>query len=486
MDLIEQAIFTSAETDRSSGYQVVATSPGVSEADARELSVWGPSHDALLCSDPGAVSVNFHPLPSGAYNIGRTTLAGSEYSGRRGARVYTQCLIVSPDSLRRFANNPFALLKAASAGGSLRSYDEVPKRLKPLRLVGRAAVVDETLLNQLCRELGPAWLASLVQAALASSMIGIAGGSEPEQVIAGLINCLPPECRTQFSFSTGLKLSSRRPFRVVAVPQNSSEQRRAKRLYDLTILDVSGGPPSEAAPTESWAQLVHRALKSNRTSFLNKHLSGSRSDFSPQDLPALGLQLLEELDASSLENDPLDVEPDSTDGGHGRAGRSKATDGAGIQPGRRGKRKPTGKSTSHPAGNETTGPNRRFRQDHEPHPGFQREPAAATATKNPIQVPSKTLHPDSPEVLEKLERLDDLVFGAIAEKESLAEELKSFWPSVRAELGEALTAESREQYLRYALSLWERFVDPADPTGTHRPERAIRALDVLCVLFDEV
>jgi hypothetical protein len=29
MDLIEQAVFTSAETDRAAGYQVVATSPGV-------------------------------------------------------------------------------------------------------------------------------------------------------------------------------------------------------------------------------------------------------------------------------------------------------------------------------------------------------------------------------------------------------------------------------------------------------------------------
>ena len=486
MDLIEQAVFTSAETDRSAGYQVVATSPGVSDDDARELSVWGPSHDALLRSVPGAVSVNFHPLPSGAYNIGRTTLAGSEYSGRRGARVYTQCLIVSPDSLWRFANNPFALLKAASASGSLRSYDVVPKRLKPLRLVGRAAAVDEALLDRLCREPGPAWLASLVQAALASSMIGIAGSAEPEHVIAGLINCLPPECRTEFSFSTGLKLSSRRPFRVVAIPEDSSEQRRAKRLYDLTVLNLSNGPPSDAPPTESWARLVHRVLKNNRTSFLSTHLSGSRSDFSPQDLPALGLQLLEELDASSLENAPLDVEPDPTAGGNGHVRPGKSTEGGKIEAGRRPEDKPTRKSTPDAADHELTGPDRRFRQDHEPHRVFQREPAAATLMKQQIEAPSKALHPDSPEVLKKLERLDDLVFGAIAEKETLGEELKSFWPQVRAELGEELIVESREQYLRYALSVWERFVDPADPNDVHRSERAIRALDVLCVLFDEV
>ena len=37
MALIEQAVFTSAETERSAGYQVVATSPGVSEADLVEV-----------------------------------------------------------------------------------------------------------------------------------------------------------------------------------------------------------------------------------------------------------------------------------------------------------------------------------------------------------------------------------------------------------------------------------------------------------------
>ena len=46
--LIEQAVFTSARTDRAEGYQLVARSPGVVEEDAREISVWCPSHDSLF------------------------------------------------------------------------------------------------------------------------------------------------------------------------------------------------------------------------------------------------------------------------------------------------------------------------------------------------------------------------------------------------------------------------------------------------------
>lgn len=112
MALIEQAVFTSAETDRSAGYQIVAASPGLGEADLRELAAWGPSHGSLVDPSPDGVSFNFHPLKSGRYCVSRTTSSGWEYSGRGAARVYTQCLVLPGDELARFANNPFAVLLA--------------------------------------------------------------------------------------------------------------------------------------------------------------------------------------------------------------------------------------------------------------------------------------------------------------------------------------------------------------------------------------
>jgi len=61
--------------------------------------------------------------------------------------------------------------------------------------------------------------------------------------------------------------------------------------------------------------------------------------------------------------------------------------------------------------------------------------------------------------------------------------LGALWPAVRTELGDQLVSESREQYLRYALSIWQECLGG----GVVRdPARAIHALDVLCVLFDEV
>jgi len=446
MALIEQAVFTSAETDRAAGYQLVAASAGLSEADARELAVWGPSHASLLNSGPESVSFNFHPLPSGAYCVSRTTPAGFEYSGRGAARVYTQCLIVPADVLGRFANNPFAVLRAASAAGFLEVHQRVPDRLEPLRLVGRAAVVDSVLLTQLASNPGPDRLAALVKAALSSESLATAGDLATEHLVAGLINCLPPECRTEFSFSTGLKYSSRRPFRIVALPGDKREHRSMHQRYNLTLLDLAESLPPEFAPIDGWARFIREVLASGRTSFLATQFSKRRFELACEDLPALGLQLLEGLDISSLPAEPellADKKQEGPDSGPDWW--------SGIQ------------------------------RAHAAHRRFEGSGPSTDAKDHPA-APSESPDPDSPETLEKLELLDDLVFEAIGGEPSAMKQLRASWSQLRAELGAELLEETREQYLRHALSIWEGY---RDCDGLRDPTKAMQALDVLCVLFDE-
>ena len=450
MALIEQAVFTSAETDRAAGYQLVAASAGLSDADARELAVWGPSHGSLLDSGPNAVSFNFHPLPSGAHCVSRTTPAGFEYSGRGAVRVYTQCLIVPPDVLGRFANNPFAVLRAASAAGSLEVHRKAPERLEPLRLAGRAAAVDSTLLAQLAGNPGADRLAALVKAALDSVSLATAGEVATEHLIAGLINCLPPECRTEMSFSTGLNYSSRRPFRIVGLPGDKAEHRLMRHRYNVTVVDLSASPPAAFAPIDGWARFVREVLASGRISFLATQFSKRRFELVCEDLPALGLQLLEGLDASSLSADPA-------------GGRPRAAE----------KHERPDTQNDWLAG---------LQRAHAAHHRFEGSSPSADAAKHDPATPSKSPDPESIEVLEKLELLDDLVFEAIGGEETAIEQLRSSWSQLRAELGDELLEQSREQYLRHALSIWEGCLGP---DGVRDPARAMQALDVLCVLFDE-
>jgi len=447
MPNIEQAIFTSAETDRSAGYQVVAGSPGLCESDAHELAVWGPSHDSMLSLDSDAVSLNFHPLPSGAFCVSRTTAAGWEYSARGGHRVYTHCLLVPPEVLRRFANNPFALMKAAVAAGAVQTYGRVPGRLEPLGLAGGAAPVDQTLLVRLAANPGPQRIAALVQAALDSPCLALAAGPSAGELIAGLLNCLPVECRTEFSFSTGLKFSSRRPFRIVTLSDDPAEQRWLAQRANVTVLPLDAELPVPATVIDGWAQLIGRVLAGGWISFLGTELSKPHSRLVTADLPALGLQLLEDLDACELRSDHAEeqrftpAEPvaeglDSLDG---------------------------------------------LQRAHSAHRRFGKTRETATAQKSTFAAPSTTLEPSPPAVLEKLELLDDLVYQAIGGQATALEQLRTLWPQVLEELGEELVAESREQYLRYALSIWE---DCVEPSGIRNPSRAVQALDVLCTLFE--
>jgi hypothetical protein len=123
------------------------------------------------------------------------------------------------------------------------------------------------------------------------------------------------------------------------------------------------------------------------------------------------------------------------------------------------------------------------RQAHAGHTTFQKSAAAAQRDASVACAPSALLNPDSPEVVAQLEALDDAVFDAIQNKRAALAALRSLWPQLKSRLGDALLAESREQYIRYALSIWR---EPANIDGDHDPRRAICALEVLCILFDEV
>lgn len=464
MDWIEQAVFTSAVTSRAAGYQVVARSPGVCDEDARELAVWCPSHDALLDSSPQGQSVNFHPLPSGAFCVSRTVAAGWEYSGRGGARVYTQALLVPPEVLARFANNPFALLKAALAGGRLRQYDEVPEHLEPFRLSGRATAVDRPLLDQLAKQLGPAWLASLMQAALSSPTLVVVGGPPADHVFAGMLACLPLGCRTEFSFSTGLRFSSRRPFHLVGLAPDAEELRRIQRLYNVGVLDLSGAPPSSFAPRDSWARLVEWTFRHQAQERLAQALSQRHADVALGELSALGLQLLEELDTAP------------PPGGAAAGASEESAVGPLPTPAAvaSGVPEPSPEGLAEPKLPE------RLQQAHAAHTRFEKSTPVVAA---PVAAPSESLATEDAPVRQMLQELDAAVFEAVAGHEAAVEQVKALWTQFRACGRQPLVGQAREAYLRYALAIWEA---SSGSDGVRSPKRATLSLEILCVLFDDV
>lgn len=436
---IEQAVFTSAKTDRAQGYQLLSRSPHLSEADARELSVWAPSHGSLLEPGEAATSANCFQLSSGAYCVSRTSQAGAEYSGR-GELIYTQFLIVPPDIMARFANNPFAILRAASATGDLCVRDNTPETLPPLQLAGRAPVVDLSLVAQLAREPGPAAMAVLLEQALSNERLAVYSDSSIEQLVAGLLNLLPVECRTTFSFSTGLKFSTLRNVRLCAMSADESECRSIAR-HGVATLSLEHQATSQE-PRSGWAGWIEEVLRSGKLSVLAAELEQPRPGLTCVELDSLGNRLLANLQAG---HSPKQVVATKASLSHGSPPRTQQ------------------------------------RAD-QPHPQYSssiaiEEPERA---KDLDQLAERLSKQPAP-ILEMLEKIDDLVFAAIAGDTGALAELEVLWPLTASELEPELVEQTREQYLRCALSLCG---DSAEGIRA-RPERALAAVDVLCVLFEE-
>jgi hypothetical protein len=437
--LIEQAIFASTVTNRAQGYQLVARSPGLSESDARELAAWGPSHDSLLSSDGAPTSVNSFRLASGSFCVSRTSESGSEFSGRGGAGVYTQFLIVPPDILARFANNPFAVLRAAMAGGHVRVFDPIPEVLESVRLVGRSAVADLPLLAQLARHPGPHAMATLIQTALASDRLAVASQVPLDHLLAGLISTLPVECRGEFSFTTGLRFCTRRPVRIIALPADRSSWHPIARA-GFTLLNLDSPEASDEVDWRGWAGHVARILQAGTLSVLTADLERARPRLTCAGLDDLADQVDAERRSANSKPQPA---PRDAEDSKLVAQDMFRSDGA------------------HLAANKMLTP-----------------AASAPAPQEDLSV---ALCAQPAETIELLERIDDLVFEAIAGDERALTELQVLWPTVSDQLDSVLLEQSREQYLRCALSIWSDCVEGQ----VHRPERAVAAIDVLCVLFEE-
>jgi len=239
------------------GYQLASVSPGIEEADARALSQWGPAHDALCAG--ATTSVNFHPLPSGAAAVSRTTAAGAEYSGRGGMRVYTQSLVASAATQKKYGGNAFRIYEAALLGGRLIELNQPPAVIDALSLPGRASAMNQPLIAELIqRPEGIAGLVSILDALLTHDSAVVVNCPRSQRICDGVINLLPPAMRLQVSFTTGLLPAGQRPFRLHVLPAEANQLLRCTWIQQAAMLEYAkdNGPVSHP-----WATAVQSILQ---------------------------------------------------------------------------------------------------------------------------------------------------------------------------------------------------------------------------------
>lgn len=83
-----------------------------------------------------------------------------------------------------------------------------------------------------------------------------------------------------------------------------------------------------------------------------------------------------------------------------------------------------------------------------------------------------------PEVIARLERLDDLVFAAIDGDPNALDLVADAWRSALDDLGRETVEESRRQYLRHAKDTWAFLRQQPDQS----PHKVFAAIEVISIL----
>lgn len=85
-----------------------------------------------------------------------------------------------------------------------------------------------------------------------------------------------------------------------------------------------------------------------------------------------------------------------------------------------------------------------------------------------------------PQWLDRIEHLDDVVFDALKGDANALDKTESLWHELRSEVPSHLLDESREQYIRRAELIFERYRDQPEETLGN----AFAALEILTLMAD--
>jgi hypothetical protein len=229
---VEQAIFTSAQTSRARGYHLVARSGGIDDELAQHLALWAPSENSLIDRDLDADSLNFFSVGDRWAAVSRTVYAGAEYSDRGQFRMETNMIVVEQSELAGYDFDPLAIARAAVASGYLRLRPALTTTLKSLWLPESLGSVpppttDSQQVPALVRE---------IAGRFADERLVVVGCPQPQELLRRVLSCLAPEHRLSLSFSTGLKPSTHRPFRLQFLPQVNNDLARELEARGMNCL----------------------------------------------------------------------------------------------------------------------------------------------------------------------------------------------------------------------------------------------------------
>ncbi len=231
---VEQAVYTSIQGDQVHGYHLVARSPGIDDSLAQLLTHWGPSHGALISAKPNASSLNFHSADKNWFAVTRSVYGDWEYSDRGGLRLMTLMLLLTADQMAKHRWDPLELSQRARSIGALRLQLDLPQQLPRIELpIPMKFSADVTSSDD-----PTPWAARARQIVDAGGRVALIGSLNPLDILAQIIELTPLEERFNLDFTTGLRPSLHRPFRIHFLPSDEQELARQLVSQGVTRIDV--------------------------------------------------------------------------------------------------------------------------------------------------------------------------------------------------------------------------------------------------------
>lgn len=232
----EQAVYTCICTPAGHGYRVIASSSGLPPQDCGEIIHCAPAFGGLCVDSPEAAGVSSFPISNDRHAILHTCHAGKEPTGRGGRRTYTRIIVMETDGLRRFRNNPFAVIRAVSAMGGLvvdLTADVALPQLTVLPEWARASPAFEFAGKAVPQE----WIACMTDRLLAGGTVAVSTGSETQTLAELVLLTLPAPARREVSLSAGVTFAISRPHRLVVLANVSPQTRDRILSTDYVFLD---------------------------------------------------------------------------------------------------------------------------------------------------------------------------------------------------------------------------------------------------------
>ena len=230
---VEQAVFTSTRDGRVRGYHVAARSQGVDDRAEQTLTKWGPSHAALCSDHPSAESYNFHPVDDDTFALSRTMYGGPEYSERGGLQMVTRYALLQRRQLEIFENDPVALIRLSRTEGAFQFEGDFEARLAAMDLADTA----RSTLWMLPVSNEESAIADDVAARLShGERLAVTNCRDPLAMLQHVLHRLAVPERVGVSFTTSLKPTAHRPFRLHFLPGQSPDLKRAAASQGLACI----------------------------------------------------------------------------------------------------------------------------------------------------------------------------------------------------------------------------------------------------------